>query len=199
MLCSIIYRRLFFSLLQSSERSLKLEHITAAVVKELKSSCSECGPEMIDNQLFVCYPESPSFLTYRARLEGTSSETDSGSLVSLIEDWVRGDGANLIMTGVLMTVDSHCSVAISSLSQPQCPPSSTDMPAVERSSDEEPAQVSDAIIGGVVAVVIVLIIAITIAVITIIFLILRNRRGEVSPKNISDKKYDCDVCPSIKL
>ena len=73
------------------------------------------------------------------------------------------------------------------------------MPAVERNSDQEPAQVSDAIIGGVVAVVIVLIIAITIAVITIIFLILRNRRGEVSPKNISDKKYDCDVCPSIKL
>ena len=199
MLCSIIYTRLFFSLLQSSERSLKLEHITAAVVKELKSSCSECGPEMIDNQLFVvCNPESPSFLTYRARLEGTS-ERDSGSLVSLIEDWVRGGEASLIMTGVLMTVDSHCSVAISSLSQPQCPPSSSDMPAVERSSDDEPAQVSDAIIGGVVAVVIVLIVAITIAVITIIFLILRNRRGEVSPKNISDKKYDCDVCPSIKL
>ncbi|CAI8015230.1 hypothetical protein GBAR_LOCUS9460, partial [Geodia barretti] len=109
----------------SSERSLKLEHITAAVVKELKSSCSECGPEMIDNQLFVCYPESPSFLTYRARLEGTS-ERDSGSLVSLIEAWVRGGEASLIMTGVLMTVDSHCSVAISSLNEPEC---STDMPA----------------------------------------------------------------------
>ena len=193
----IIYTRLFFSLLQSSERSLKLEHITAAVVKELKSSCSECGPEMIDNQLFVCYPESPSFLTYRARLEGTS-ERDSGSLVSLIEAWVRGGGASLIMTGVLMTVDSHCSVAISSLNEPEC---STDIPAVERSSDEGPAQVSDAIIGGIVAVVIVLIIAIaiTIAVITIIFLVLKNRCGEVSPKNISDKKYDCDLCQSIKL
>ena len=159
-------------------------------MKELKSSCSECGPEMIDNQLFVvCNPESPSFLTYRARLEGTS-ETDSGSLVSLIEDWVRGGEASLIMTGVLMTVDSHCSVAISSLRQPQCPPSHTDMPAVERSSDEEPAQVSDAIIGGVVAVVIALIIAITIAiVIIIVFLIIKNRRGEVSLKNNSDKKY----------
>ena len=204
MLCSIIYRRLFFSLLQSSERSLKLEHITAAVVKELKLSCSECGPEMIDNQLFVCYPESPSFLTYRARLEGTS-ETDSGSLVSLIEAWARGGGASLILTGVQMSLDSSCAVAISSLNEPECSPShtptaispSTDMPAVERSSDEEPAQVSDAIIGGVVAVVIALII--TIAVITIIILVLRNRHGEVSPKNISDKKYDCGVCPSIKL
>ncbi|CAI8048273.1 Netrin receptor DCC [Geodia barretti] len=177
----------------SSERSLKLEHITAAVVKELKSSCSECGPEMIDNQLFVCYLESPSFLMYRARLEGTS-ETDSGSLVSLIEAWVRGGGASLILTGVLMTLDSHCSVAISSLSQPpQCSPSSTptatsspstDMPPVERSSDEEPAQVYDAIIGGIVAV--VLIVAITIAVITIVFLVLKERRGGASLRSSNE-------------
>ena len=187
MLCSIIYRRLFFSLLQSSERSLKLEHITAAVVKELKSSCSECGPEMIDNQRFFCYPESPSFLTYRARLEGTS-ETDSSSLISLIEAWVSGGGASLVLTGVQMSLDSSCTVAISSLSQPQCPPSSTDTPAVERSSDEEPAQVSDAIIGGVVAVVLVLIITIAIVII-IVVLILKNRRGEVSLKNNSDKRY----------
>ena len=64
------------------------------------------------------------------------------------------------------------------------------MPAVERSSDQEPAQVSDAIIGVVVAVVIVLIIAITIAiVIIIVVLIIKNRRGEVSLKNNSDKRY----------
>ena len=44
---------------------------------------------------------------------------------------------------------------------------------------------------------IVVVLIITIAVITIIILVLRNRRGEVSPKNNSDKKYDCDV--SIKL
>ena len=73
----------------------------------------------MDEQSFSCFEESPSFLTYRARLEGTS-ETDSGSLVSLIEVWVRGGGASVIVTGVLMTVDSQCSVAISSLSEPEC-------------------------------------------------------------------------------
>ena len=126
---------------------------------------------MIDSQFFDC--QSPSFLTYRARLEGTY-ETDSGSLVSLIEAWVRRGGASLVVTGVQMTLDSHCSVAISSLSQPpQCSPSSTDMSAVDGSSD-----VSDAIIGGVVAVVIILIIAI--AVITIAFLVLKYRRGGAS-------------------
>ena len=58
-------------------------------------------------------------MTYRARLEGTS-ETDSDSLISLIEDWVRGGGASVIVTGILMIVDSHCSVAISSLREPEC-------------------------------------------------------------------------------
>ena len=60
-------------------------------------------------------------MTYRARLEGTS-ETDSDSLISLIEEWVRGGGASVIVTGILMIVDPHCSVAISSLSEPECSP-----------------------------------------------------------------------------
>ena len=86
----------------------------------------ECAPETIDNQFFVCYPESPSHVTYRARLEGTS-ERGSDSLISLIEDWVRG-GPGVIVTGVLMTVDPNCSVAISSLSERECLPPPTDPP-----------------------------------------------------------------------
>ena len=87
----------------------------------LQASCGECVSEMvIDNQFFVCYPESPSHVTYRTRLEGTS-ERESGSLISLIEEWVRG-GASVIVTGVLMTVDPDCSVAISSLSEGECFP-----------------------------------------------------------------------------
>ena len=69
-------------------------------------------------QSFACYPESPTHVTYRARLGGTS-ETDSGSLISLLEEWVNGR-ASVIVTGVLMTMDSECSVAISSLSEEEC-------------------------------------------------------------------------------
>ena len=85
-------------------------------MKQLQTSCGECAPEMIDNHFFVCYPESPSHVTYRARLEGTS-ERGSDSLISLIEDWVRG-GPGVIVTGVLMTVDSP------SLSEGECSPHS---------------------------------------------------------------------------
>ena len=109
-----------YDLFQSTDRVVKLEHITNAVIGELTTLCATCGitDDIIDKQSFACSPEFPTYVTYRARLEGTS-ETDSGSLISLIEEWVSG-GASIIVTGVLMTVDSDCSVAISSLSGGEC-------------------------------------------------------------------------------
>ena len=177
------------TLSQSSERHFKLEHITAAVVKQLQTSCGECAPETIDNHFFVCYPESPSHVTYRARLEGTS-ERGSDSPISLIEDWVSG-GPGVIVTGVLMTVDPHCSVAISSLSEEECfphshrtdsisitdPSTTVNGPTEAKGSDDEGT--ATAIIGGgVVAIVIVLIIAITIAIVVVAYLVLKSRRAE---------------------
>ena len=86
----------------------------SALLQQLTASCTECGitGDITDKeqQSFVCFSKSPTSVTYRARLEGTS-KTDSGSLISLIEEWVSG-GASIIVTGVLMTVDSECSVAI---------------------------------------------------------------------------------------
>ena len=103
--------------LQIISTEQKLEDVTSAIVKELTPSCAECGisSDIIDEQSFACFPESPTHVTLRARLRG-SAETDSGSLISLLESWVSG-GATIIVTGVLMTVDPECSVAISSLSE----------------------------------------------------------------------------------
>ena len=117
-------------MLQVSSTDRKLSDITTAVVNQLQTSCGECAPEMIDSHFFVCYPESTLHVTYRARLEGTS-ERGSDSLISLIEDWVSG-GPGVIVTGVLMTVDPHCSVAISFLSEREClpPPANTTDPAI---------------------------------------------------------------------
>ena len=127
-------------------------------------------------------------MTYRARLEGTS-ETDSDSLISLIEDWVRGGGASVIVTGILMTVDSHCSVAISSLSEPECSPTQPVTPSASPFStpyDTSRIMVSPAescvcsdntpvIIGGVV-VAIVIIMTTAGTIIAIIALVTKSRR-----------------------
>ena len=147
-----------------------MEDITSAVLKQLTASCAECGisSDIIDEQSFACFPESPTHVTFRARLGG-SSETDSGSLISLLESWVSG-GATIIVTGVLMTVDAECSVAISSLSEGEC-----SMTTTAQSSTDNTA----AVIGGVVAV--ILTITIIVAIIAIVALIMKSRRhGDLS-------------------
>ena len=120
--------------MQSTERTEKLEDITSAVLEELTDSCAECGisSDIIDRQSFACFPESPTHVTFRARLGG-SSETDSGSLISLLESWVGG-GSTIIVTGVLMTVDAECSVVISSLSEGECSMTTTQPPDTTASS-----------------------------------------------------------------
>ena len=129
-------------------------------------SCAECGitHDIIDRQSFACNPESPLFITYRTRLEGTS-QTDSGYLISLIEDWVRS-GPSFIVTGILMKVDSQCAVAISSLSDGECTQTSTDSsPSSSQASSDTP---STAIIGGVVAIVIALIVGVVIVIVSVL-------------------------------
>ena len=107
-------------------------------------------------------------MTFRARLGG-SSETDSSSLISLLESWVSG-GATIIVTGVLMTVDTECSVAISSLSEGECVP---DAMTTGTSSSS-----TGAIIGGVVGILVVVLI-IAVSVFGTVALILKSRRGEL--------------------
>ena len=121
----------------------------------------------IDEQYFACFPESPTHVTFRARLGG-SSETDSGdSLISssLLESWVSG-GATIIVTAVLMTVDAECPVAISSLSEGEC---STESPA---SSAENTAGV----IGGVVVAVLFIIATLVVAGVVIVAHFLKRRQ-----------------------
>ena len=153
---------------------MKLEIITSAVLEQLTIMCTECGitSDIIDTPSFACFPESPTSVTYRARLLGTS-ETDSGSLISLIEEWVSGE-AGIIMTGVLVTVDSECPVAISSLGEGECQQPPTTEPTTKPTTTDN----TTAIIGGSV-VAVILIIAFSVVAI-IMTLILKNCCGNVS-------------------
>ena len=164
-----------------------LSDITAAVVEVLQASCGECVSEMvIDNQSFVCYPESPSHVTYRARLEATS-DRESGSLISLIEEWVRG-GASVIVTGVLMTVDPDCSVAISSLSEGECSPNV----AGDKNSDDGVNNTA-IITGAVVAIVFIIV-----TIVVIVFLVAKRCRREL-PLRESDTMFVHFLCYTMFL
>ena len=166
----------------------KLDDITNAVSKALTDSCSGCGitNNIIDIQSLNCFHNSHTYVTYQARLEGTS-ETDSGSLISLLEKWVSGR-PSISVTGILMTVDPECPVAISCFSEGDCKPtpttrtSSPQSPSTTSTTDSttssSPQSSSDntaAIIGGVVAIIFIIAIIIVIAIIGIITFKLRSR------------------------
>ena len=104
----------------SQDLSIALVNVTTAILDELTASCPECGitNNTIDRENFTC---SSSYVTYCARLEGTS-QADSLYLISLIQDWVESGGASIIVTGVILTVDSQYPVATSSLSEGECSP-----------------------------------------------------------------------------
>ena len=165
---------------------MKLEDITREVVHNVVALCPDCGftDASIDQESFSCYPNSPSYVTYRARLEGTSL-TDSDHFISLIEQWVKG-GASVIVSGVLMKVDGRCSVEISNLSEEECivkPVNTT----TNNPDSQNGAPLSITIV-AVVVVVVVLIIAITTAAVIITVVFLKSHRGKHSFKD-SSKVY----------
>ena len=150
----------------------KLRSWRIAILHELTVSCAECGigRNSINRQSFACFSEC--HVTFRARLEG-SSETDSGSLISLLESWVSG-GATIILTGILMTVDAECSVAITSLSEKEC--------LADQATTSSSSSPTSGIIGGVVAVVLIITIALTVFGIAAL-VIWKRRRSKLSTTN----------------
>ena len=95
---------------------------------------------------------------------------------------MRG-GPGVIVTGVLMTVDSHCTVAVSSLSERECLPHdpSTEPRATDDTTKYGSSQGSTdntaGIIGRTFATVVVIVVAIVVAdaIFAIAALILKNR------------------------
>ena len=186
-------------------------------MERLNALCPDCGVSEadIDKQSFSCYPESPSYVTYWARLEGTS-EVESGHLISLIGQWV-GDGSGIIVNEVVMKVDLKCSVAISDLGEEECIPvrpivlMPTPIPTVSMEvtndvneptvggQDDQPKTSTLTTTIGVIVVVVVLIITIGTTIIIIAVLVLRNRRAAYSLKNSSAPYVIFMHCQTILL
>ena len=97
----------------------KISDITAAVESALKE-LSVCGieSEVVDKPTFKCYPDSPSYVTIRGHLIGTTTE-DSASLLLSMREWVS-TRPQIPVNSVLLRIDSTCSVSISSLTEEEC-------------------------------------------------------------------------------
>ena len=112
-------------------------------------------------------------MIYRARIEGTF-KTDSGSLLTIIEEWVGNDGVRIIVTGVEMKIDRICS----SFNDNECSKEHA-MPSQDSSS------YTAIITGGVVA---VLIMIISVVIVLALVLIKCHRtHGDLAIKNPKHK------------
>ena len=183
--CEGVHDIVYF-LLQTDRTDLKLADIKSAVLKELTDSCHCQSPGSSDEESFACFQDSPNSVTYRARLKGTSNENSA----SVIEEWVSS-GPNVRVRGLLMWVDTQCSVVISDFSEEECSGPSSELHGVTTTVSTTDGQRVDnqndntvALVGGVVAVVIVLIV--TVGVIVVVALVVRNHHGELPIKKAEE-------------
>ena len=123
--------------------------------------------DRIRNGGFLCFPSSPNAVTYRAELHGTLK----ASVPDLIEDitqWLSS-GASISVQFQLLTIDSSCSVAISSFNENECMATGT--------ATNEPS--TGVVIGVAIGVIVAIAVAITIIILVIVILHHKNRRDTV--------------------
>ena len=180
------------SLFQVDRTDLKLADITKETEKQLSHSC-QCSQTstVISEESFACFDESPTHVTFRARLNGVQEVTTAFFLSSLKAWTSLGPAINV--RGILMLVDDQCPLAISSFSEEECSnpkpptvsvlqpitsPTATDV-TMSTESDTLQSDNTAAIVGGVVTVVVVLIVAVTVFGI-IAVVIQKGRRGSMT-------------------
>ena len=141
--------------------------MTTTVQENAENIC-QCGFSLqhISDSAFECF-SNPDEVTFRARLQGTA-QASSSQLVNYIEQWSTTD-VTIAVQGLRLRVDSSCSIAISSFSDPEC----------ETEQQQQPTSGSNlpAIIGGAVAGVVALIV--TVLGVGLVVIIIKRRSATI--------------------
>ena len=96
--------------------------IADGILSEVRQrcQCSLRSNEVITNGGFLCFMDTPQFVTYRAEIHGTM-EVSAMDLISHIEEWLAA-GAVLSVRGELFTPQVFCPVQIISANEVECTP-----------------------------------------------------------------------------
>ena len=136
--------------------------------------------DRIRNGGFLCFPSSPNAVTYRAELHGTLK----ASVPDLIEDiteWLSS-GASISVQFQLLTIDSSCSVAITSFNENECRNTVTMTTTVtgnEGSTTSVSQNYTGVVIGVAIGVIVAIAVAITIIILVIVILHHKNHRDTI--------------------
>ena len=163
------------SLLQSDDAIEKSSDIIQEVVNELNSRC-QCPVEVdqITTAGFICFPESPTAVTFRAKISG-SQQVLTSQLISFLEEWTSSS-VLILVQAQLLSVDGSCDVEISSASVPECVATT---PSVSTPSGLNVTLIS------IIAVVVTLLLTIIVLVLALLLAQLkRKRKGAIELQTI---------------
>ena len=138
---------------------IKAEELVSGIVSELRLRCQcEFTSDQITNGGFLCFPDSPQHVTYRAEIHGTLLASTS-QLLGNLKEWVTS-GNPISVQAQFLTPDMTCVVAISSTGEVECRPSdSTAPPALP---------ITWIVIGVVLTIVVLLVLVIVVPVVMLI-------------------------------
>jgi len=135
----------------------KVQAVSTAVVENTEHLC-HCGilERDITNSTFICYSDNADKVAFRAELSAPVPYLNISTVFSYISQWVEG-GAQVIVAGKLLEIDSICSVQTQSFMEQGCLP---DIPVLRPAESLPVAAVG----GGVAAVVIIIVTAVVLVV-----------------------------------
>ena len=94
--------------------------VTSTVVDNVLAQCEDCGltKNHITDGAFQCFMQDSHEVTFRARLHA-SPTANLTQLINYIIHWIE-TGASVAISGILLSVDRECDIAIESFSDPEC-------------------------------------------------------------------------------
>ena len=138
-----------------SDTVLKTTDITIELSQRVNSLCG-CGfnSSLILRPFIRCFDDSPRYVTYRAVLTGTPTDS-TVELVSFIDQWIATTETIIVQSAGLST-DSTCLLVIVDHESPECPQDLTNRLSLATSatlSEDNTGALVGGVIGGAVVLV----------------------------------------------
>ncbi len=108
-----------YLLLQMDNILSKFEEIVSEIVSMLRPLCQcDFTNNGIRNGRYICYQDTPQYVTYRAEVHGIPFVSAS-QLIESVEEWVAS-GVAISVQAQSLTPDMTCKTSISSIDEEGC-------------------------------------------------------------------------------
>ena len=173
---------------QNDSLTEKSMQVADGILSEVRlcCQCSLRSNKVIANGRFLCFIDTPQFVTYRAEIHGTM-EVSALDLISCIEKWLAS-GAVLSVRGQLLYPQAFCPVLIISANEVECTSTMLITSSGPMTSTEVPSE-SATLIVAIIAIVLVVAGLLSTTFLIIFIFILKRKRRLTKKKDTAIVKY----------